>query len=249
MTVNHWVPGSSPGRGAKIQSLRCKSGAFLYPPDSHQGLRPRLFGKPHPFGAALKRVLLRSRVQVAEPNQSLRCKSGAFFASARLSPGTTSQVIRQASPLRGRAEARSAAQSSPGRGANFKAPGDNLGLFVSAGLSRPCRRQLAGDPRSAAAPNPHYPLIASKLAPTKSLTCKGLHKALSRETKTPRIGGAFSLYGSAYCASVFSADSPASASDSAAGAASFSSPLMPSSSRSKTSTELAGISGLGLCSP
>src|SRR5690606_35318344 len=97
--------------------------------DSHQGLCPRLFGKPHPFGAALKRVLLRSRVQVAEPDSKPRVRTRGFFVDAGLSPGTLSQVIRQASPLRGRAEARSAAQSSPGRGARFKASGENPGLF------------------------------------------------------------------------------------------------------------------------
>jgi hypothetical protein len=53
----------------------------------------------HPFGAALKRVLLRSRVQVAEPISKPRVKTWGFFVAAGLSPGTMSQVIRFAHPF------------------------------------------------------------------------------------------------------------------------------------------------------
>src|SRR5690606_34128157 len=190
MTVNHWVPGSSPGRGAKFKSPDASRGFFVSPPlDSHQGLRPRLFGPagltpsgprwsafgcavesrsrsqiqkpcrksglfrftppglspgtasqvirpcgPHPFGAALKRVRLRRRVQVAEPNSKALTQVGAFSfhppwtLTRDCVPGYSAL---RASPLRGRAEARSAAPSRPGRGAKFKSPDANRGFFVS----------------------------------------------------------------------------------------------------------------------
>ena len=50
-----------------------------------------------PSGAALKRVQLRCRVQVAEPNSRTQPNRWVFFA-CRLSPGTTSQVIRFVCP-------------------------------------------------------------------------------------------------------------------------------------------------------
>src|SRR5690606_29853835 len=146
MTVNHWVPGSSPGRGAKFKAS-VHTGAFLWPWDSHLGLHPRLFGPrasplrgraearsaaqsspgrgakfkasvhtgrflghrtpprgflpgysaqgPHPFGAALKRVLLRSRVLVAEPNSKPRFIPGLFCGHGTLTwdyvPGYSAQ--------------------------------------------------------------------------------------------------------------------------------------------------------------
>ena len=58
------------------------------------------------------------------------------------------------------------------------------------------------------------------------------------QSKTPRSDrGVFVSSGSVYCCSAASAGCSAS------------SPLISSSSRSNTSTEFAGISGLGLCSP
>jgi len=74
------------------------TGAFLVPSNSHLGLRPRLFAKAHPSGAALKRVQLHCRVLVAEPNSRTR-PSSRFFIACGLSPGTAPQVIRQGSPL------------------------------------------------------------------------------------------------------------------------------------------------------
>ena|GEM_PF-4180024 len=128
MTVNHWVPGSSPGRGANFKAsddcpgLFCitrtlardavpgysarsasrsraeaRSAAQSSPGRGAKskpqtivwgffvstGLSPGTLSQvirlAHPYGAAPKRVLLRSRVQVAEPNQSLRRLSGAFL--------------------------------------------------------------------------------------------------------------------------------------------------------------------------
>ena len=74
---------SSPGRGAKFQKPRSIPGFFLLPADSHQGPRPRLFGlRPHPFGAALKRVQLRYRVQVAGPDSKASASTGAFLLPA-----------------------------------------------------------------------------------------------------------------------------------------------------------------------
>src|SRR5690606_23148139 len=189
MTVNHWVPGSSPGRGAKFKSPDASRGFFVSPPGLSPGTASQVIRpcEPHPFGAALKRVRLRRRVQVAEPNSKALTQVGAFsFHPPGLSPGTASQVIRpcgphpfgaalkrvrlrrrvqvaepnskaltqvgafsfhppwtltrdcvpgysalRASPLRGRAEARSAAPSRPGRGAKFKSPDANRGFFVS----------------------------------------------------------------------------------------------------------------------
>src|SRR3990167_4262113 len=43
------------------------------------GLRPRLFAKAHPSAAALKRVQLRCRVLVAEPNSKTRPSSRVFY--------------------------------------------------------------------------------------------------------------------------------------------------------------------------
>ncbi len=151
-------------------------------------------------------------------------------------------------------EPRQAAAPSPHTPliASKLAPTKNMACWRSVAghvFAQPCRSQLAGEPHSVAVPSPHPSLIASKLAPTKMLTCKGPYKAFIPENENAPHRRGVSLYGRTYCASVLSADSPASASGSAAGAASFSSPLMPSNSRSKTNTELAGISGLGLCSP
>src|SRR5690606_16392552 len=81
MTVKHWVPCSSPGRGAKFKSPDASPGAFVSPPP---GLSPGTASQvirpcgPHPFGAALKRVRLRRRVQVAEPNSKALTQVGAF---------------------------------------------------------------------------------------------------------------------------------------------------------------------------
>ena len=52
----------------------------------------------HPFGAALKRVQLRCRVQVAEPDSRTQPSAG-FFIACGLLPGTMSQVIRSAHPF------------------------------------------------------------------------------------------------------------------------------------------------------
>src|SRR5690606_29105701 len=76
---------------------------------------------------------LRRRVQVAEPNSKALTQVGAFsFPPWTLTrdyvPGYSAL---RASPLRGRAEARSAAPSSPGRGAKFKSPDASRGFFVS----------------------------------------------------------------------------------------------------------------------
>ncbi len=46
----------------------------------------------HSFGAALKRVQLRCRVQVAEPDSRTQPSAG-FFIACELSPGIMSQVI------------------------------------------------------------------------------------------------------------------------------------------------------------
>ncbi len=122
MTVNHWVPGSSPGRGAKFKAS-VHTGAFLWPWDSHLGLRPRLFGP--------RASPLRGRAEARSAAQSSPGRGAKFKASvhtgAFLWPWDSHLGLRprlfgpRASPLRGRAEARSAAQSSPGRGAKFKA--------------------------------------------------------------------------------------------------------------------------------
>src|SRR5690606_38596316 len=137
MTVNHWVPGSSPGRGAKFKSPDASRGFFAPPtPGRSQGAGSQVFrpGGPHPFGAALKRVRLRRRVQVAEPNSKALTQVGAFSfpppwtLTRDCVPGYSAL---RASPLRGRAEARSAAPSSPGRGAKFKSPDASRGFFVS----------------------------------------------------------------------------------------------------------------------
>src|SRR5690606_561271 len=79
MTVNHWVPGSSPGRGAKFKSPDASRGFFVSPPlDSHQGLRPRLFGpagltpsgpRLSAFGCAVES---RSRSQIQKPWRKAR---------------------------------------------------------------------------------------------------------------------------------------------------------------------------------
>ena len=84
MTVNHWVPGSSPGRGANFKASDDCPGLFC-----------------------ITRTLARDAV------------SGYSAHSAS----------------RSRAEARSAAQSSPGRGAKSKPQTIVWGFFVSPGLS------------------------------------------------------------------------------------------------------------------
>ena len=73
MTVNHWVPGSSPGRGAKFKSPdACRgflvSAAGLSPGTASQVIRPC---GPHPFGAALKRV----RLTPSSPGRGAKFKS------------------------------------------------------------------------------------------------------------------------------------------------------------------------------
>src|SRR5690606_1021158 len=110
MTVNHWVPGSSPGRGAKFKSPDASRGFFVSPPGLSPGTASQVIRPcgPHPFGAALKRVRLRRRVQVAEPNSKALTQVGAFsFPPWTLTrdyvPGYSAL---RASPLRGRAEAR-----------------------------------------------------------------------------------------------------------------------------------------------
>src|SRR5690606_34287641 len=74
------------------------------------------------------------RVQVAEPNSKPRYIPGLFCGRRTLTrddvPGYSLR-----SPLRGRAEASSAAQSSPGRGAKSEASVKTWGFFVAAGLS------------------------------------------------------------------------------------------------------------------
>src|SRR5690606_40901333 len=53
MTVNHWVPGSSPGRGAKFKSPDARRGFFV--PDDRSGARARCRVGParlKPSGAA-----------------------------------------------------------------------------------------------------------------------------------------------------------------------------------------------------
>ena len=128
----------------------------------------------HPFGAAVKRVLPSSRVQVAEPNLKPRFAPGLFCARWTLTRDL-SQVIRFAHPF----------------GAALK------------------RVLLPGNENA-----PHE---------------RGVRMSHS-----------------AYCSAASSAVSGVTA---AAGGAGFSSSLMASNSRSKTRTELAGINGLGLCSP
>src|SRR5690606_18814384 len=78
------------------------------------------FASLTPFGAALKRVLLKQSSQVAEPNSKPRFIPGLFIACG-LSPGTTSQVIRFAHPFGAALKRVLLKQSSPGRGAKFKA--------------------------------------------------------------------------------------------------------------------------------
>src|SRR5690606_31925662 len=120
----------------QIQSLGSYRGFFvamgLSPGTTSQVIRPKGLT---PFGAALKRVLLRSRVLVAEPNSKPRFIPGLFCGHGTLTwdyiPGYSAQGPH---PLRGRAEARSAAQSSPGRGAKSESLGSYRGFFVAVGL-------------------------------------------------------------------------------------------------------------------
>jgi hypothetical protein len=104
------------------------SGAFLYHPDSRQGRCLRLFGSlsfTEPRRSAFCRAVeSRSRSQIKASDDCL----GLFCITRTLArdavPGYSAH-----SASRSRAEARSAAQSSPGRGANFEASDDCLGLF------------------------------------------------------------------------------------------------------------------------
>ncbi|SDA60097.1 hypothetical protein SAMN03159475_2280 [Pseudomonas sp. NFPP33] len=87
----------------------------------------------HPFGAALKRVQLRCRVQVAEPNSKTQPSAG-FFIACGLSPGTASQVIRFAHPFGAalkRVQLRCRAQVAE---PNSKAQ-PSAGLFIVCGFS------------------------------------------------------------------------------------------------------------------
>ena len=219
MTVNHWVPGSSPGRGAKFKAS-VHTGAFFVAAGLSPGTTSRVIRSAHPFGAALKRVLLRSRVQVAEPNLKPQVKTWGFFVAAGLSLGTTPSLIDQISPR----------------------------LFVGGATSR--RMQASGLPA-----NPHqrrekspstspsgYTLLTSSDAPLLEhrITCSP--DIEDKKTPLPLTGKRCSVTRDDYC-------SVAGSSASEGSALSASSPLMPSSSRSNTSTEFAGISGLGLCSP
>jgi hypothetical protein len=49
------------------------------------GTLPQVIRFAHPFRAALKRVLLRSRVQVAEPNSKHQTSARLYFVGANLS--------------------------------------------------------------------------------------------------------------------------------------------------------------------
>ena len=58
----------------------------MYPPDSHQGLRPRLFPSLTPSGPLLPRAQLRCRVQVAEPSSGTQSERRVFIDSSRTRP-------------------------------------------------------------------------------------------------------------------------------------------------------------------
>src|SRR3990167_281388 len=135
MTVNHWVPGSSPGRGAKFENPAIQPG-FLLPADSHRDCVPGYSPRLTPPGPLLARVQLRCRVLVAEPNSRTRPSSRVFYCLRTLT-GTASQVIRQGSPLRGRClRAFSCAVESWSR-SQIREPGHPAGFFIFA-----CRTTL-----------------------------------------------------------------------------------------------------------
>jgi hypothetical protein len=89
---------SSPGRGANFKASGENLGLFCFRRTLTRDLS-QVIRFAHPFGAALKRVLLHSRVQVAEPTSKPQVKIWGFFVSVGLPPGTLSQVIRLAHPF------------------------------------------------------------------------------------------------------------------------------------------------------
>jgi hypothetical protein len=249
MTVNHWVPGSSPGRGANFKASGENLGLFCFrrtltrDPVPGDSLRSPLRGRAEARSAAQSSPGRGANFKASGENLGLFCFHRTLTRDAV--PGDSLR-----SPLRGRAEARSAAQSSPGRGANFKASGENLGLFcfrrtLTRDLSQVIRfahpfgaalkrvllrsRVQVAEPTSkpqtsarlyfvaANLPRPHQqrsvgarllanrtqplcrtasPLVASKLAPTMRTRRTNSHTKLTLETKTPRMCGAFGTQGS-----------------------------------------------------
>src|SRR5690606_14552520 len=79
--------------------------------------------------------------QVAEPNSKPRFIPGLFIACG-LSPGTTSQVIRFAHPLRGRAKARSAKAVESRSRSQIQSLGSYRGISLPAVLSPGLRPRL-----------------------------------------------------------------------------------------------------------
>ena len=133
MTVNHWVPGSSPGRGAKFKNPASALGfiaCWTLTRDCVPGYSLR-----SPCGAALKRVLLTQ----SSPGRGAKFKNPAsalgFIACRTLTrdcvPGYSLR-----SPLRGRAEARSADAVVSRSRSQFNNPASALGFIACWTLTR-----------------------------------------------------------------------------------------------------------------
>ncbi len=130
MTVNHWVPGSSPGRGAKFKNPASALG-FLLPAGLSPGTASQVIRFAHPCGAALKRVLLTQ----SSPGRGAKFKNpasalGFFIACWTLTrdcvPGYSLR-----SPLRGRAEARSADAVESRSRSQIQQPSQRAGFFIA----------------------------------------------------------------------------------------------------------------------
>ncbi len=189
MTVNHWVPGSSPGRGAKFKNPASALG-FLLPAGLSPGTTSQVIRFAHPCGAALKRVLLTQ----SNPGRGAKFKNPAsalgFLLPAGLSPGTASQVIRFAHPCGAALKRVLLTQSSPGRGAKFKNPASALGFLLPAGLSPGTTPPLIEVERSACSRltrPPEYPSAgATSLARASNSTSRKSRQARSRPYPSAR---------------------------------------------------------------
>ena len=190
MTVNHWVPGSSPGRGAKFKNPASALG-FLLPAGLSPGTASQVIRFAHPCGAALKRVLLTQ----SSPGRGAKFKNPAsalgFLLPAGLSPGTTSQVIRFAHPCGAALKRVLLTQSSPGRGAKFKNPASALGFFIACWtLTRDygsSHTDVEGSACSRLTRAPEYPSAgATSLARASNSTSRKSRQARSRPYPSAR---------------------------------------------------------------